>query len=461
MQNMRTISTLLLLSVITAVFPALLLAQVGQDDEFERLLREEIEVEDPVYKPVLAFGIGSFGFMGDVTDFYSALWSSQPGYRLNVSTFLDRRRNYRLNFFMLYGRLTGNERSYLDLERNLNFQSEIINFGLNFEYTFNHIFRSSRWITPFVSAGIESFQFNSKADLLDDNGNPYNYWSDGTIRDIPENSPHAYQSNIIRRNYIYETDLRSANLYGMGNYPQIAFAVPVDYGLDFRITDRVNMRIGSSIHFTFTDMIDNISTGIAGIKSNSRNDRFSYSYVTFHLDLFSDPETIVVERLYADVEFDYTLVEDEDGDGVFDFWDLCPNTPPGVEVDEFGCPVDSDGDGVPDYLDLEPNTRPGALVDEFGREIPPGQLAEQLGQRENAVARDELDLAAIMPAYHYTARQFRSYDGIPEKFRPLDTDRDGFISFDELIRAINLFFDGRLDLTAEDIYELNDFFFSQ
>ena len=58
--------------------------------------------------------------------------------------------------------------------------------------------------------------------------------------------------------------------------------------------------------------------------------------------------------------------KDSDGDGVSDRYDLCPNTPPGVEVDESGCPVDSDNDGVPDYLDLCPNTPAGMQVNEQG-----------------------------------------------------------------------------------------------
>ena len=59
-------------------------------------------------------------------------------------------------------------------------------------------------------------------------------------------------------------------------------------------------------------------------------------------------------------------VRDSDRDGVPDADDLCPNTPPGVIVDETGCPVDSDGDGVPDGLDACPNTPRGATVDERG-----------------------------------------------------------------------------------------------
>lgn len=60
------------------------------------------------------------------------------------------------------------------------------------------------------------------------------------------------------------------------------------------------------------------------------------------------------------------VVADEDGDGVPDSLDQCPNTPAGVEVDAAGCPLDADGDGVPDYLDKCPNTPEGALVDENG-----------------------------------------------------------------------------------------------
>jgi OOP family OmpA-OmpF porin len=59
-------------------------------------------------------------------------------------------------------------------------------------------------------------------------------------------------------------------------------------------------------------------------------------------------------------------VLDSDGDGVPDNKDKCPNTPKGVKVDVFGCPLDTDRDGVPDYLDQCPNTPLGATVDARG-----------------------------------------------------------------------------------------------
>jgi outer membrane protein OmpA-like peptidoglycan-associated protein/opacity protein-like surface antigen len=53
---------------------------------------------------------------------------------------------------------------------------------------------------------------------------------------------------------------------------------------------------------------------------------------------------------------------DDDGDGVPNSLDKCPDTPRGVAVYSDGCPVDLDGDGVPDYLDKCPNTPPGLKV---------------------------------------------------------------------------------------------------
>ena len=73
-----------------------------------------------------------------------------------------------------------------------------------------------------------------------------------------------------------------------------------------------------------------------------------------------------------DADMSVTLVfmkSDVDNDGVSDDLDLCPDTPPGEQVDENGCSdsqKDSDEDGVSDDLDLCPNTPEGEEVDEQG-----------------------------------------------------------------------------------------------
>lgn len=61
---------------------------------------------------------------------------------------------------------------------------------------------------------------------------------------------------------------------------------------------------------------------------------------------------------------------DSDGDGVPDARDKCPDTPKGVIVNADGCPLDSDGDGVPDGIDKCPDTLPGIKVNSVGCAIP-------------------------------------------------------------------------------------------
>ncbi|NJK86916.1 MAG: hypothetical protein HC906_13990 [Bacteroidales bacterium] len=50
---------------------------------------------------------------------------------------------------------------------------------------------------------------------------------------------------------------------------------------------------------------------------------------------------------------------------------------------------------------------------------------------------------------------------MPAKFKSVDTDKDNYISFDEMLQEINRFFDFNSKLTSSDIYELNGFFFDQ
>lgn len=60
------------------------------------------------------------------------------------------------------------------------------------------------------------------------------------------------------------------------------------------------------------------------------------------------------------------VIIDQDGDGVPDSLDRCPNTPVGASVDSKGCLLDGDGDGVPDYLDDCPNSPAGISVNVHG-----------------------------------------------------------------------------------------------
>lgn len=444
--------------LLLLLLPIHIFAQDDDEAYYESLLKEEVEVVNPTYKPVIGFGYGYMNFFGEVRNKKQTPVMGNPAYKINVATYVDNAHLFKANFFLLLGQLGGNKYSTTEPSKNLNFNTDLKSFGINLHYDFKPFIKPGAIITPFISVGVENMQFNSKTDtLFIRNGEKlkYVYASDGTIRD--------QLGTIVKRDYIYETDLRDMNLYGLGSYNQSTFAIPIDAGFDFTISSRVAMRLGYSLHYTFTDNIDNVSSkATTGVKGNKMNDMFGYSYLTFHFDLFSSPKSKTVEKLFALVDsFDYSMYADVDNDFVFDGWDKCPNTPPNVDVDSVGCPFDDDRDGVPNYADKEPGTRFNAMVDNNGVEINAEKLGEELGSRQ-AISRSEVESFLMMQRARTRYNIGKSSIPIPQRYKRLDKDKDSYISFDELLDAIDEFFDGSPDLKSpQDIHELNDFFFAQ
>lgn len=429
----------------------------AQEIDYDSLLIRRVEVENPTYMPVIGIAFGTMHFFGDVRNSFPTPLTDKSGFKVNVSSPpFDRKRTFLINFSLLFGEVTGNERSITDMERNLNFNSTINSFGVGLEYNFGHLYeKESPVLQPFVSLGFEAFLFNAKGDLWRGNVK-YNYWSDGTIRDIPQAGAGSIRSEVMMRDWDYETDLREADLYGLGNYRQSNFAVPLDIGLDFNISERMKMRMGASFHFTFTDLIDNVSSEGEGITGNTANDHFAFTYVGLQLDLFSEPKVRTEELLFAELDdFDYLMFEDEDGDGVVDGVDDCSGTPDGVDVDSTGCPFDDDLDGVPNYMDDE-DSPAGAMVNERGVEMTEGELETLLATRE-AISRSELDLY-LVPSEQ---RERMVLDQMDAKFHVLDLDGDKYLSFDELLLAIDDFFDFKSFMDTDEVYEVINFFFAQ
>jgi hypothetical protein len=449
----------------------------GQEDEFDKIMKQTVENINPVYKPVVGFGAGVLNYFGDIKNNIFTPTLGELGYKVNVATYIDNGHFYKANFYFMGGKISANERNFDEPGRNFNFQSDIYAFGLNINYDFDHFYKKKeRSIHPFISLGFETVLFDSKADsigyyLESENGNltevsnKLYYWTDGTIRNLPESAVNENISVLMQRDYKYETPLRRYD-WGLGDYPQYAFALVFDLGLDFHLSDRLMLRLGNSFHYTFSDVIDHVSSkndpaiSESVIVGNKLTDMFNFTYVTFHLDLFSSPKTLQVERLIADIDYDYSIFyTDLDNDGWYDGWDDCPDTPPGAETDSSGCAIDSDNDGVPDYMDQEPSTRHGAFVNDLGVEITEDDLIALL-DKSMAVGRNEIDFYIRTPESYKAGRKAGGLK-IPDKFKSTDADKDNYISFDEMLHAIDNFFDFDTSLSEDDIYELVDFFFSQ
>ncbi len=479
MRLYRKITLSILLTILSIV------AYAQEDEYWNKLLNEEVEVENPVYKPVISFGAGVLSFFGDIKNPGSNMLMGQNGYKMNVSTFVGKKNMFKGNVFAIFGSMGGHDFDISrkmqlatrpvdgdgnDIYANSSFSTDFYQVGINLEYGFGHLIKDQRKFRPFISVGFSPIFFSPKGNWKYDRAgstipNYYYCWSDGTIRDFDENGPNAFQARIKPFDNDYETDLSSAKLYRKSSYSQNSFSIPVEIGFDFFLSYRVSLRVATTLNYTFTDNLDNFDSEVAkkiGAKDNGYNDIFTFTHFTMNFDLFSEKKSYTIEKMFADLDnFDYeVLLADQDGDGVLDVMDLCPDTPSGVAVDTTGtgCPLDSDDDGVFDYMDEEANTPSGATIDSKGVQLPDDKIAEMFEQK-NAVLRKEIRVIPVAPIW---TRSITFTPGvIPDKFKKVDTDGDGYISFPELLKSVDDYFDEKTDFKPEDIYELNSFFFAQ
>ncbi|MBN2668371.1 MAG: hypothetical protein JXR60_04000 [Bacteroidales bacterium] len=439
------------------------------DNGFDYFYTEEERSKYLNYKPIISVGTGVLKFYGDVRDVYgkSPIMGNTA---VNLGISRDLNNFLTVHFNATYGNLSGLESS---TDRNLNFKTEILNGALLLSYNFYHLlkkpdmlleYKKQRKLIPEIAIGLSAFNFSSKADMKDAYGNTYHYWSDGTIRNLPENPQNETKSLVLQRDYSYETDLRELDLDGLGKYTKAAFAVPIDVSINYQLHERAMIKFGSTYYFVVNDNIDNVSpAGIDNRKGKSGGDNYLYTYASIKLDLFSNEKEVYEDATYyvSPEIIDALLAEDEDGDGVADIWDKCLETPKGIAVDDFGCPFDDDQDGFANYRDKELNTEKDSITNMEGVKLTPEEW-QAYSDTSDAIAYYEIcDYYPSMCYDHPSERYRNMFVKIPDKFINLDEDKDGYISIEEVSKAIDEFFNMTSSLTIDDIYELTEFFFSQ
>lgn len=468
--DIRSMRYLLVFLVIIAYQTSGLAQESPTEEEVdwsERLI-QEVKLENPVYKPVISGGVGILQFHGDVKNQYNKdVTLGTTGFNIDVYRALTP--EFKFGFRFLYGQLNGNSFSS-DTAYNRNFQTQMMSYGVGLTYNFAHIpivgKNEKRVLSPYITIGGEFINYDIFGDKRTNNGTRYHYWQDGSIRDKPETEEYKTTAKSLYRDYNYETSLSKENIDKLDDPTPVTFGIPIDLGFDFILSQKVQFRIGYNYHLTFNDIADNITTkGNNYTKYPSRkgkkgNDRFSYAYASFTLDLFSkttEERQLQFLDLGAGGIFDFW---DMDGDYVMDIYDQCPWTPQGQLVDTVGCPFDDDADKVANHADEEKNTIKDAFyVNEKGVAIPEKEILAKLNDKQSF---SQADIYKHYPSLlDGTGLYRRFYKEIPAKFKSLDTDKDDYISLPELLKSIDGFFDGTVDLKVEDLYELNEFFFIQ
>jgi OOP family OmpA-OmpF porin len=132
-------------------------------------------------------------------------------------------------------------------------------------------------------------------------------------------------------------------------------------GISFKMSNKVN--IGLEQRLTFISPGYDYSDGFS---DGNSNDVYSFTGARVNVNIgntakrvqplyWINPNNFVYNELNKPqhMKMPKVKLDDADGDGVTDQFDLEPNTPAGAKVDSRGRALDTDGDGIPDYKDKE------------------------------------------------------------------------------------------------------------
>ena len=255
-----------------------------------------------------------------------------------------------------------------------NFRSTIHELSLQGMFTLNNInFHKAK--TSFVwylfgGPGLATYSTLYKQD------DAYLPGYQTVINEFPEED-HKHKGDIRKAlkgvltgnwNHIAERPSTSGTL---GGAPITVVGV-TGIGFAFKFNNRVNLAVEDKFTFTTSGLIDGqqwqnnyTPTAVNSIAQTSSKDRYNFVSVGINYNIFAKH---AVEPLWWLNPLDYAyneinaprhmklpkpVLDDADGDGVTDQFDLEPNTPKGCPVDSHGVSRDTDGDGVPDCKDKE------------------------------------------------------------------------------------------------------------
>ena len=420
--------------------------------------------EKSLHKPSLTLGFTTVKFTGDVgkqTD-VSPLRDARIGYYFALEQRFGKVLGISLGGMM--GKMAGNDNSESSKR---NFETSVLQGELLITANFDKVFKEEPNVSPFLNAGIGYMMFDPYGDLKN-GSNPYYYWQDGSIRDKPELPIYKYSSKLIKRDYTYETQLKDSTT----NYERNSLVLPFGAGFNFHFGERWVATIGANYVMCLSDYIDNYKNG--------GNDSYFQANVGLQFEFKKKNKSKSEE-----VNFDQLDHEDSDKDGIEDGKDMCMDTPKDVKIDANGCPIDTDNDGVADYLDKEINSSPDAVVDVNGVTIKEGEWAtNRVGDsvqvkkvktvvvESNGSSNELAQVSIPSQPTNMASKTTSSNSGegnssktssskMPSQFKEADYNNDEVISADEITKAIDDFFDGKNDFTAEKINQLIDYFFEQ
>jgi len=253
-----------------------------------------------------------------------------------------------------------------------NYRSTVHELSFQGVFTLNNInfHKAKTGFNMYFFGGPGLMTYSTFYKAVNDNGSVYNY---STVQ-----PPYDYKHRKDIRKAVKDIITgpwstmaqRPSTSATLGGAPLTVVGV-AGMGFQFKLSSKVNIAVEDKFTFTATDLIDgqqwqnNYSpTAINSIAQTKSADSYNFVSVGVNINIGKH----AVEPLWWLNPLDYAyneinaprhmklpkpVLDDADGDGVTDQFDLEPNTPKGSPVDSHGVSRDTDGDGVPDFKDKE------------------------------------------------------------------------------------------------------------
>lgn len=203
----------------------------------------------------------------------------------------------------------------------------------------------------------------------------------------------------------------------------LVFNVNTGFGVAFKLNKKWNLALEDRITMPLrTDLMDGQRFQNTGaINSNVLSPDYDiYNYFTVGLNYnlgkksveplwWLNPLDYAYNELNAPrhMKFPKPVLDDADGDGVTDQFDLEPNTPKGAPVDSHGVSKDTDGDGVPDIKDKElitPTQCQPVDADGVGKCPPPACCGELKAMMDSMMVKKSGCGIGDLPSVSFSGR---------------------------------------------------------
>jgi outer membrane protein OmpA-like peptidoglycan-associated protein len=255
-----------------------------------------------------------------------------------------------------------------------NYRSTVNELTLQGVITLNNVrfHRAKTGFNVYMLGGIGLSRYHTFLNTHDASGNYATQFDAIYAKYLPDNFSYSDRKNIKKdlksaMDGKFDTPAQTDNSQPtMGGWPIYPVAV-VGAGAAFKLNNKFNLAVEYKYTLIKTDLLDGQQWQENGLTQTAQTRDFDhYTFLSVGINYNIGKKS--VEPLWWLNPLDYAyseinaprhmklpkpVLDDADGDGVTDQFDLEPNTPKGCPVDTHGVSRDTDGDGVPDCKDKE------------------------------------------------------------------------------------------------------------